>query len=262
MKTVDLVEILEYLKHYFPTLERISSYGRAQTLILKSPEEIRRIREAGLNKLYCGMESGSDIVLKKVNKGVTAADIIRSGLIAKECGMQISEFIILGLGGAELWREHATATARALNAINPHFIRVLTIGVKKGSALERQMREGAWILQSEKNLIEEQRLLIDSLDGITSSYVNHHAVDLLLEARGLFPEDKPKLLAIMDRYLTLPENEQLNFTLGRRLNYYQKLDDMRDEKAHRLVEARLGELLRTSPDRLDELFHGIREQIV
>ncbi|MDD2851923.1 MAG: radical SAM protein [Desulfuromonadaceae bacterium] len=262
MKTGDLIEILECLKRYFPTLERISSYGRAQTLIRRSPEEIRQICEAGLNKLYCGMESGSDTVLKKVNKGAIAADIIRSGLTAKECGMQISEFIILGLGGRELWREHAIETARVLNAINPHFIRVLTIGVKEGSDLKKQMLEGTWLLQSEKNLIEEQRLLIASLDGITSSYVNHHAVDLLLEARGQFPDDKTKLLAIMDRYLALPENEQHNFTLGRRLGFYQKLDDLQDVKTHSVVEARLSELMRTHPDRLDDVFHIIREQIV
>lgn len=262
MKTGDLIEILEFLKQHFPALERISSYGRAQTLIRKTPEEIRRICEAGLNKLYCGMESGSDTVLKKVNKGTTAADIIRSGLTAKESGMQISEFIILGLGGRELWREHATETARVLNAINPHFIRVLTIGVKKGSGLEKQMLEGTWQLQSEKNLIEEQRLLISSLKGITSSYVNHHAVDLLLEARGQFPEDKPKLLAIIDRYLALPENERLNFTLGRRLGLYQQLDDLQNMATHNLVETRLSEFMKTNPDRLDEIFHAFREQIV
>lgn len=262
MKTGDLIEILGLLRQYFPTLKQISSYGRAQTMIRKTPEEIRAICEAGLNKLYCGMESGSDVVLKKVNKGTTASEIISSARMAKEGGMQISEFIILGLGGQELWKEHASETARVLNEINPHHIRVLTIGVKKGSGLEKQMEAGTYHLQSEQNLIEEQRLLLENLDGITSSYVNHHGVDLLLEARGQFPQDKQKLLAIMDRYLSLPEPERLNFTLGRRLNIYQHLDDLADPKAHRLVEARLQEMLREYPGRADEVFHMLREQVV
>jgi radical SAM superfamily enzyme YgiQ (UPF0313 family) len=201
MKTGDLIEILGLLKKHFPSLKRISSYGRAQTMNRKSAQEIKAICDAGLNRLYCGMESGSDAVLKKIRKGVTASDIIKSAAMAKGAGMEISEFIILGLGGKAMWREHATETAAALNEIDPHFIRVLTIGVKNGSGLEKQ------------------RLLIENLNGISSYYVNHHGVDLLMEARGQLPRDKPKLLAIMDRYLSLPEAERINYTLGKRLGY-------------------------------------------
>ena len=134
MKTGDLIEILGLLKQNFPSLKRISSYGRAQTMNRKNATEIKEICDAGLNRLYCGMESGSDAVLKKIRKGVTASGIIESAAMAKKAGMEISEFIILGLGGTALWREHATETARVLNKIDPHFIRVLTIGVKGGTS--------------------------------------------------------------------------------------------------------------------------------
>jgi hypothetical protein len=166
------------------------------------------------------------------------------------------------LGGKELWKEHATGTAGALNKIDPHFIRVLTIGVKKGSGLERHMKEGKYQLQTEKNLIEEQRLLIENLDGISSYYANHHAVDLLMEARGQLPQEKPKLLAIMDRYLYLPENERINYTLGKRMGYYQYLDDMHDENLRELVEAKVREITNAYPDQLEEIFHKLREQVV
>ncbi|HOW43322.1 MAG TPA: radical SAM protein [Candidatus Omnitrophota bacterium] len=262
MKTAELVELLSFLKTTFPTLKRISSYGRAQTMIRKSAQEMQAICLAGLTKLYCGMESGSDTVLKKVNKGVTAADIAAAGRRAKEAGMSISEFIILGLGGQELWEEHARETAGVLSGINPHFIRVLTIGVKPGSGLERQMEAGEYTLQTEKNIIEEQRLLIENLNGITSHYANHHAVDLLMEARGQFPRDKPRLLAIMDRYLSLPEEDRLNFTLGKRLGIYQQLDDMNSAQLHKQVAARLRTLRADYPGRLEEIFHDLRAQIV
>ena len=262
MKTAKLIEILGFLKQHFPSLKRISSYGRAQTMIRKSPQEIKDICDAGLNMLYCGMESGSDAVLEKINKGSTSSDMIKSAHMAKQAGMKISEFIILGLGGKELWKEHATGTAGALNKIDPHFIRVLTIGVKKGSGLERQMKEGKYQLQTEKNLIEEQRLLIENLDGISSYYANHHAVDLLMEARGQLPQEKPKLLAIMDRYLYLPENERINYTLGKRMGYYQHLDDMHDENLKGLVEAKIREITNAYPDQLEEIFHQLREQVV
>jgi radical SAM superfamily enzyme YgiQ (UPF0313 family) len=208
------------------------------------------------------MESGSDAVRDKINKGSTSSEMIESAHMAKQAGMKTSEFIILGLGGRELWKEHATETARALNKIDPHFIRVLTIGVKKGSGLERQMKEGKYQLQTEKNLIEEQRLLIENLDGISSYYANHHGVDLLMEARGRLPQEKPKLLAIMDRYLSLPESERINYTMGKRLGYYQHLDDMHDEDLKGLVEIKLREITKAYPDQLEEIFHQFREQVV
>jgi hypothetical protein len=124
------------------------------------------------------------------------------------------------------------------------------------------MKEGKYQLQTEKNLIEEQRLLIENLDGISSDYANHHGVDLLMEARGRLPQEKPKLLAIMDRYLSLPESERINYTLGKRLGYYQHLDDMHDEDLKGLVEIKLREITKAYPDQFEEVFHQLREQVV
>jgi radical SAM superfamily enzyme YgiQ (UPF0313 family) len=262
MKTEDLLEILALLRKHFTSLKRVSSYGRAQTMIRKSPQEMKEICEAGLKILYCGMESGSDIVLENVNKGITSDDLIKSAAMAKGAGMTISEFIILGLGGQDYWEEHARETARVLNAINPDYIRVLTIGVKKGSGLEKQMIEGRYRLQTEKNLIEEQRLLIESLDGITSYYKNHHGVDLLMEARGQLPEDKTKLLAIMDRYLGLPEDDRINYTMGKRLGYYQKLDDMNDADRRAMIAQKVQEIRTLYPGQIEGVFQYLREQVV
>lgn len=262
MKTADLLELLGFLRQRFPRLKRISSYGRAQTMIRKSPEEMQDICRAGLNKLYCGLESGSDTVLGKVNKGATASDMAVSGRRAKEAGMSVSEFIILGLGGQELWQEHARETARVLNEINPDFIRVLTIGVKPGSGLFRQLQAGTFTLQTEKNIIEEQKMLIAALEGITSHYANHHAVDLLLEARGQFPQDKAALLGLMDRYLELPEEERIYFTLARRLGLCQKLDDLRSPRLRNQVARQLQEIRSAHAGSLDEVFHDLRARIV
>ena len=262
MKTGELVELLTFLKKEFPGLERISSYGRAQTIVRKPDQEMRAICQAGLTKLYCGMESGSDRVLKKVNKGVTAAEISTAGRRAKAAGMSISEFVILGLGGQELWKEHARETARVLSEIDPHFIRVLTIGVKPGSGLLRQMEAGEYTLQTEKNIIEEQRLLIENLNDITSHYANHHAVDLLTESRGQFPQDKPQLLAIIDRYLSLPEEERIHFTFGKRLGIYQRLDDMKSVRLREHVAAEMRRVQASYPGRMEEIFHHLRSQIV
>ena len=262
MKTADLLAILRSLKEHFPSLERITSYGRAATMVRRDPGEMQEIAQAGLNRLYCGMESGSDLVLERIHKGASAADIIRAGRMAKEAGMEISEFLIVGLGGRELWEENARETARALNEIDADFIRVRTIGVKVGSRLEQSMRRGEYVLQGEEELIREQRLLLEGLEGVSGYYSNDHAVNLLLEVEGQLMVDKPELLARLDRYLSLAPEEKVHFALGRRLNHYGSLDDLRDPRRRALVSRQVAEVEQSYPGQADEVCHYLREQVV
>jgi len=222
--------------------------------------DMKAIRAAGLNKLYCGMESGSAWVLKNVKKGITPESIIHSAHMAKKADMDMTQFIILGLGGRELTREHAIETARVLNEINPDDIRLLTIGVKSDSDLGRQMAADRFTLPSEAQIIEEQRLLLENLEGIESHYANHHSVDLLLEVRGQLPRDKAKLLAVLDRFLGFDPKDQINFTLGRRLGYYQQLSDMDNTLTYDFVE-RQAQKIRDEGESFEEIFHRLRTDI-
>lgn len=262
MKTKDLIEILKTLRTAFPSLKRISSYGRAQTMVKKTLSDMRDICDAGLNKLYCGMESGSAKVLEQVKKGITPESIIKSAGLARKAGMDTTQFIILGLGGQTLSNTHAIETAKVLNQINPNHIRVLTIGVKPGSELDRQMAAGDFILPSETQIIAEQRLLLEHLEGISSHYANHHSVDLLLEVRGQLLEDKDRLIAILDRFLSLDDMDQINFILGRRLGYYRRLSDMGNKLQYQIVEKQAQKIRQTDPDSFEQIFHNLRIQVI
>ena len=261
MGTKDLIEVLTALKQAFPSLKRISSYGRAQTMVKKSAQAIKDIHDAGLNKLYCGMESGSEKVLKLVKKGITQASIIQSAAMAKEAGMETTQFIIMGLGGKELSSDHALETAKVLNQTNPDQIRLLTIGVKEGSGLERQMAEGQFHLPGETEMISEQRLMLENLEGITSHYANHHGIDLLLEVKGQLPEDKEALLGILDRFLSMDKAGQIHFILGRRLGYYRRLYDMDNNLSRNFVQKQADKLMASGQDP-EILFHDLRKKIV
>jgi radical SAM superfamily enzyme YgiQ (UPF0313 family) len=262
MKTKALISVLKSLKKAFPSLKRISSYGRAQTMAKKSPAAIKEICDAGLNKLYCGMESGSARVLENIKKGITPESIVHSAHMAKEAGMEMTQFIILGLGGRELTHEHAIETAKVLNQINPEHIRLLTIGVKSDSGLGRQMAEGRFTLPSEVDMIQEQRRLLENLSGIDSHYANHHSVDLLLEVRGQLPRDKARLLAILDRFLGLDPSDQINFVLGRRLGYYQRLSDMDNALACDFVDRQAQKIRDDTHASFEEIFHRLRKQVI
>jgi len=261
MRTRDLIEVLSALKTAFPSLKRISSYGRAQTMVKKSAGAIKEIHDAGLNKLYCGMESGSEKVLKLVKKGITQASIIKSAEMARSAGMETTQFIIMGLGGEALSQDHALETAKVLNQCDPDQIRLLTIGVKQGSALDSQMAAGEFTLLSEADMISEQRLMLANLEGITSHYANHHGIDLLLEVRGELPRDKKALIHILDRFLAMEISEQNNFTLGRRLGYYRRLSDMENRLSRDFVDKQMEQILRSGRD-LESVFHELRQQVV
>ena len=175
-------------------------------------EELRDLYQAGLSRIHIGLETGYDPLLEYIQKGVTAQEHIDAGRKVKESGISLSEYVVLGLGGKGMWREHALETAKVLNQIDPDFIRVRTLKVLKTMALYRKMEKGEFILLSDDEVVIEERLLIETLEGITSTFVSDHILNLLEEVEGKLPEEKGKMLAVIDRYLALPQEEKDQFS--------------------------------------------------
>jgi hypothetical protein len=228
MKTENLVEVVSYLKETFPELKRITSYARSSTLARKPVEDLRHLKSAGLNRIHVGLESGSDEVLSYVNKGVTAAQQIEGGQRVVAAGIELSEYVMPGLGGRRLSREHALETARVLNAINPDFIRIRSLALPGGTGLREKWEQGEFERPADEEMVKELRLFIEHLDGITSYVASDHILNLLEELEGQLPEDKPVLLSVIDRFLELPSEERLLFQLGRRLGMFRNLSDRED----------------------------------
>ena len=111
-------------------------------------------------------------------------------------------------------------------------------------------------------MISEQRLLLERLEGITSHYANHHSIDLLLEVRGSLPTDKDQMLAILDRFLSLSEADKINFILGRRLGYYRRLSDIKNDLQYRIVEKQAQKIRRADSDSFEQIFHDLRRQVI
>jgi len=229
-------------------LEYITSYARADSITRKSMAELKELRQAGLNHLYCGMETGSDTILQLINKGFNADTVVKSGCMAKEAGMILSEFILLGIGGKELSDENAIQTAKALNIIQPDFIRVHATGIKPESKMGELVREGSFTLQSEEEIVIEQKLFLQHLHEMDSFYVNEHIINLLLEVRGNLRTEKQEMLSVINRFLTLPSDEKLLFIIGRRLNIFFLLDDLKKPEQHRKAEECLQKILSKNSD--------------
>lgn len=262
MKTDNLLEVLGYLKEKFPGIRRVTSYCRSRTARHKSVEDLKRIREAGLVRIHVGLESGCDDVLKFIRKGVTAADHIEGGQRLVAAGISLCEYVMPGLGGQRWSREHAIETARVLNAINPDHIRLRTLSVRRGTALYEMMLQGEFQPIGDEEIIKEISLFIGHLDGIGSRIVSDHILNLLEELEGKLPEEKEKLLGIIDRYFAMTEEDRLVFRLGRRRGLYRSLDDLSDSNAYLQLKQAVERYQREEPGKLDRDLDRIRQNFI
>ena len=99
VKPEKLEQILKHLNACFPWITRITSYARSHTINRISDDDMQNLADAGLNRIHIGMESGSDKVLEKTLKGVSKAGHISAGRRVKSAGIQLSEYVMPGLGG-------------------------------------------------------------------------------------------------------------------------------------------------------------------
>jgi radical SAM superfamily enzyme YgiQ (UPF0313 family) len=262
VETEDLVEILNFLRKKFPSIRRITSYARSGTLRRKTLEELVALREAGLSRIHVGMESGSDDVLKIMKKGVTAAQHVEAGQKVVASGISLSEYMLLGLGGRRWWREHAVESAKVINRINPHFIRMRTLTILPGMPLYDRLASGEFELQSEEEIVREERLFIQNLEGVTSYLASDHILNLLEEVEGELPGDKEKMLGVIDEYLALPERDRLIYNLGRRGQAYRSVRDLQDIGLKRRVEAALERFMAEHPEDPAIAFNSLRNGFI
>ncbi len=201
MKTPDLLEVVEFMHRTFPTLERVTSYARAKTVLSKTPDELAQLRQAGLTRLHLGLETGDDELLKFIDKGATAEEMIEAGKRVNAAGISLSEYVILGMGGRDKWEQHARGTARVLNAIDPAFIRVRTLIVFPGTPLQEAIDRGEFHQISAEEVLREERLLIELLE-VNSEFVSDH-VSNYLPINGKLPESKAEMLEQIDTVLAV-----------------------------------------------------------
>ncbi len=230
LSTADLADILAYLKQKFPSIERITSYARAKTLARKSIEELKELRSAGLNRIHIGMESGCDEVLQLVDKGVSSDELITAGKKVMEAGFDLSEYYMPGLGGRELSSHNALETARVINAVNPTFVRIRSTVPLPGTPLYDMMQQHRWTPLTEDEKVREIRQFIENLNGITSSLLSDHMMNLIEDIEGTFPGGKEHMLSVIDAYLGMSDDDRESYIIARRLGRARYLADYRRDE--------------------------------
>ncbi|MCI7248975.1 MAG: radical SAM protein [Clostridiales bacterium] len=213
-----LSDVIRYLKQAFPQIERITSYGRAENLSKTSPEEFADLKDAGLDRIHSGFETGSDKVLQMINKGVTQEQEIIAGRNVKAGGIELSIYFMAGVGGHDLTEDNAEGTAYVINQVNPDFVRVRTAAYKPGTELYDEWKQGLIIPCTDEEKLLEIRRIIELAEGVDTKIVSDHILNLLMDIEGCMVKDKERLLAIADEYLNMPKDKQREFQLARRMN--------------------------------------------
>lgn len=200
MRTDDLVRVLESVNRAFPGLERISCYGGARFLKGRKVDDLKRLRDNGLKIVYMGLESGDDEVLRRVNKGVSAMDNIRAARKVKEAGIELSVYVLAGLGGRERSEEHAVNSALTLNEMDPDYVRIRTLVLLPGVPLYEEYQRGDFQECSGREIALETRTLLSRLELTDAQFLSDH-VSNYLPLYGTLPDDKEEMLAAIDRVL-------------------------------------------------------------
>ena len=190
-----MIKIIKYIKEKFANIERISCYAMPMNILKKTPEELKKMNEAGLDMFYLGIESGSDIVLKKVTKGAVAKTIIKSVNKAKEAGYIMSCMVILGLGGKKYSKDHIQGTAQVISACSPHYVGALTLYLENGIKQEFiDKYNGEFVKINDDESLEELYGLIDQINTKEEIVFRVNHGSNAYTVKGTFPEDKQEML--------------------------------------------------------------------
>lgn len=211
LPTPMLLEILQTIRELYPHLDAVRVYASAKDILRKSHEELCQLHQAGLEMVYIGLESGSDKVLKEVNKGITKAEMIAAAQAVTRAGLRQSVSIISGLAGHNPpdSREHILETADALNQMQPDYVGMLVLHAGNDTDMFRKISEGTFRLPSAMQVLQEMHLLIEHLELAHCYFTSAHASNYI-DVRGRLPQDKEAMLRNIERLTELVKKREKN----------------------------------------------------
>lgn len=202
-----LLTILREIRRIFPEVEHVGTYGGTKYILQKSAEELERLRREGLSAVYLGLESGDDEVLRRMNKGVSAAEATQAGQALKKAGFPASLYVLIGLGGMELTEQHARNTAQVINAIGPDIVRPRTLYIQEDTPLWHRRKRGDFREAGPREALLEVRTLVEDIQ-VPVDLVSDHITNYL-PIYGRLPEQRAELLEQIDRTLTQADLSRL-----------------------------------------------------
>ncbi|OPY73066.1 MAG: Oxygen-independent coproporphyrinogen-III oxidase 1 [Syntrophorhabdus sp. PtaU1.Bin050] len=188
-----LLPILKAIKDAFPKLERIGIYGNTKSILNKSVEELKVLKDLGVGIIYLGVESGDQVVLDMVNKGTKLDDTAEAAKRVKDAGIILSVTVLLGLGGVERSAVHAEETGKFLSRIDPDYAGALSVILVPGTPLAEAVKKGTFQVPTPYQLLEELAVMIRNTNVTHTFFASNHASNYL-PVKAWLPEEKEKTL--------------------------------------------------------------------
>ena len=192
-----LLDILEAIQKHLPGVRRIGTYGNVKSILRKSVDELRELRQRGLSIVYLGIETGNAELLQKIRKGATYEQIVEAGRRVREAGITLSATVLLGIGGIEKSMEHARDTARILTDVDPDFTGVLTVMIVPGTPLDEEWKNGTFVLPGTFELLKELGVIVSGARFTNCFFTANHASNYL-PIRARMPRDREKVVRLIE----------------------------------------------------------------
>ncbi len=197
LKTEFLLKVLQKVTSTFPECEKISVYAGLNDLRRKSVEELKQLKEAGLAKVYTGLESGDPVTLERIKKGLTPEQAEEGMAHAKAAGIEVLVSIIFGIGGKERSREHIVETTQLLNILQPEELAPMALTLQPETVLKKQVESGEFIQATPLQILEEEKYLLENLEDFKMLYWGDHGNNIE-SMRGMLPSCRDSFIKKVD----------------------------------------------------------------
>ena len=269
VKPEKLAAVIRRVGERFPSVDRVTTYGRASTLARRTEAQLALLVDAGLTRVHLGLESGADEVLMAIDKGCTGGDLIAAGEKVVGAGLELCFYLMPGLGGRAAAAAHVAGSARVIRAVaaaapaeRPLVVRLRTAAVVPGTPLAEREAAGEFTLPDDVEVAQELRDLLEALGDARLELRSDHVLNLLPDLQGSLPADSERLLAMLDEFLALPPAEQGRFAVGARLGLFRRLADRLDPERAAALDRQLDGYRDPSPDELLQAATALRSRFI
>jgi Radical SAM superfamily len=269
VKPAKLAAVIGRVRERFPTIERVTTYGRASTLARRAPEDLALLRRAGLTRVHLGLESGADEVLMAIDKGCSSGELIAAGERVLQAGLELCFYLMPGLGGRAAAAAHVSGSACVIRAVapaapagDPLVVRLRTAAVVPSTPLGARAAAGEFELPDDIEVAQELRDLLEQLGDARLELRSDHMLNLLNELEGSLPRDRDRLMALLDEYLGWPRDDQARFAIGARLGLFRRVADYHDPARLRALERQFAGYEEPSADELLAAASALRSRFI
>ena len=204
-----LKQISDLLISYFPRLKTITMYASISNVKSKSDEELQMLKEARINDLWMGVETGLEETLVAFNKGHNLEDAYVQLERLNQIGIRHLHGLMIGTGGRGRALDSARATAELLNKTKPGLIWICSLGVFEGSKLSEQVDRGEFIQATEREVLEEEIELLKQLNLENVAFYSNHPTNTV-KFYGMLPQDKTRMIDYIHQAMDEMETYELN----------------------------------------------------